>query len=132
MFDFQLKRGEIRQGITLIEVFIVISILAFLTMLVLPKVSDVRSKAQTQVCRANLQTIQQSKEHWAFEETESGSAVPTGADLVPFLQAPIAGSNAVDSDFSNYVKCPGGGTYTIGAVDELPSCSVSGHDIGSH
>jgi hypothetical protein len=67
-------------------------------------------------CIANLKQIEGAKATWAMEERKSTNAVPRDSDLF--------GTNA-------YIRakpqCPVGGAYTLGAVDELPTCSVPTH-----
>jgi hypothetical protein len=66
-------------------------------------------------CISNLRAIDDAKQQWAADNNESGSAVPTEKDLLPYLK-----DNA-------FPACPSGGTYSINRVDELPTCSIHGH-----
>jgi hypothetical protein len=66
-------------------------------------------------CANSLSRIAHAKESWAARSGASSNAVPTWDDL--------------DSYFRHGPpKCPEGGTYTIGALNELPKCSVAGHN----
>jgi hypothetical protein len=77
-----------------------------------------REVSRMRSCQENLAKIDGAKMQWALDNTKPGDAVPTWDDLVK-------------SDGTGYLRampvCPSGGTYTIGAVDELPRCS---HDQG--
>ncbi len=66
-------------------------------------------------CINNLRQIDAAKQQWALENNKTTDAVPTAQDLLPYFR---------DVTFP---VCPSGGTYTIGAVGELPACSISGH-----
>jgi len=65
-------------------------------------------------CLGNLRVIQAAKDEWAKDHHKSNDDIPTWNDL------------AVGPE--RYIKhkpeCPNGGSYTIGRVGELPSCSV--------
>ena len=70
----------------------------------------------TQSCRENLHRIEGAKSQWALENRKPNSEVPTDADLFGpnrFLPAKP--------------KCPGGGRYTLRAVEDAPRCSIAGH-----
>jgi hypothetical protein len=102
--------------------FLMIFVTAMLAAIAIPNFIKARNIAQTNVCQSNLRTIQGAKETWAIEEKKPRSAVPTEADLfgpskyIP--QPPI---------------CKAGGTYTLNAVKESPTCSkhggIDGHEV---
>jgi hypothetical protein len=54
------------------------------------------------------------KEQWAADHHRTNGPV-TWNDLVPYLR--------------KVPQCPKGGTYTLGDVGKLPTCSVVGHQI---
>ena len=66
-------------------------------------------------CINNLRQIDAAKQQWALENNKTADAVPTAPDLLFYFR---------DVTFP---VCPAGGTYTIGAVGELPACSIPGH-----
>jgi chromosome segregation ATPase len=66
-------------------------------------------------CLGNLRRIDDAKQEWAAENAEPDDAVPTAADLLPYLKDGI------------FPVCPSGGKYSINAVDEVPTCSFAGH-----
>jgi prolyl-tRNA editing enzyme YbaK/EbsC (Cys-tRNA(Pro) deacylase) len=72
---------------------------------------------QRTACVNNLRQIDAAKQQWALEKNKTDAAVPTAQDLLPYLPG------------GNFPVCPAGGVYTINAVGELPSCSVTGHDL---
>lgn len=75
---------------------------------------------QMNACINNLRLIDSAKQQWALEYKKTATDVPTWDDLRPYLGH---GPNG------ELPTCPGGGTYTIGAVNEKPQCSVQGHAL---
>jgi chromosome segregation ATPase len=70
---------------------------------------------QANVCIRALRQIQTAKQQWAQDNGKGPDAVASAADLLPYLPQ------------NTFPVCPGGGNYTIGAVQSLPQCSVPGH-----
>ncbi|MGH7975075.1 MAG: hypothetical protein ACREDS_09305 [Limisphaerales bacterium] len=70
---------------------------------------------QRNACINNLRQIDAAKQQWALEKNKTADAIPTALDLLPFFRNGI------------FPVCPSGGTYTIGAVGDPPTCSVPGH-----
>ncbi len=66
-------------------------------------------------CINHLRQIDAAKQQWALEKNKTADAIPTAQDLLPYLKDGV------------FPVCPSGGTYTIGAVGEVPACSVPGH-----
>lgn len=66
-------------------------------------------------CIANLRLIYAAKQAWAIDKTKTDTDVPTQQDILPYLKGNV------------FPVCPAGGTYTIGAVGQLPACSIQGH-----
>ena len=69
-------------------------------------------------CINNLRLIDGATQQWALEHNRAETNVPTWADLEPYL----CGVN-------NYPlpKWPSGGTYTMGSVSNVPTCSIPDH-----
>jgi hypothetical protein len=72
--------------------------------------------AQTNVCINNLRQIDGAKEQWALEHKKQGADTPTEQELSPFLR-------------TGRLLCPAGGTYSINAVNERPTCSIPKHRL---
>jgi hypothetical protein len=66
-------------------------------------------------CLNNLRQIDAAKQQWALEKSKDDDALPSVQDLLPYLKDGI------------FPTCPSGGTYTINAVGDLPTCSIAGH-----
>ena len=66
-------------------------------------------------CINYLRQIDAAKQQWALEKNKPAEAVPTEKDLLPYFKDQV------------FPVCPAGGTYTLNAVGEVPSCSIPGH-----
>jgi hypothetical protein len=83
----------------------------------IPNFVKAREVAQTNWCINNLRQIDAAKQQWALQNGKKADDVPTAEDLKPFFKNGI------------FPTCPAGGTYTIGAVSNAPTCSVPGHKL---
>jgi hypothetical protein len=66
-------------------------------------------------CASNLRGIDGAKRHWQKDRGAGLDATPTMEDLLPYFRHGMS-------------KCPGGGTYTVGKVSDLPQCSIAEHN----
>jgi competence protein ComGC len=83
----------------------------------IPNFIHARDTAQTNACINNLRQIDAAKQEWALENNKKGTDTPTQADVAHFLKN------------GQFPVCPKGGIYTIGPVDEPPTCSIPGHQL---
>jgi hypothetical protein len=67
-------------------------------------------------CAATLRVIDGAKHAWSERSGAASNATPSWDDLKPFFRPEPP------------PPCLGKGTYTIGALDELPKCSIAGHN----
>jgi hypothetical protein len=72
-------------------------------------------------CVNNLRLIDGAEQMWALENNKTNSDMPTWAELQSYLGR--AGYPLP--------KCPSGGTYTLGAISNRPTCSIPGHVLPS-
>ena len=75
---------------------------------------------QRNTCISHLRQIDAAKNQWALENSKPTSAIPTVQDVAVYIKLDANG---------NIPGCPAGGTYTIGAVGDAPTCSIPGHDL---
>ena len=109
-----------KSGFTLVEIMIVVAIIGLLAAIAIPNFVRARTSAQTNACINNPRQIDGAKQQWALEAKQVGNAVPTQANIDPYLGR--AGSAAT-------VLCPAGGTtfalsYDILAVNVSPACKI--------
>jgi len=77
-----------------------------------------RYVASSDSCINQLRQIDGAKQQWMIEQHKTTNDVPTWNDLRPYL-----------SRDGKIPVCPRGGRYTIGRLDELPSCSYRAHTL---
>ncbi len=97
--------------------FVVVSVVAFAVLFVIPPIITARLMRNSNACVNNLRQIDGAKQQWALENGKGSKDVPTVAEISVYLgrdgKMPI---------------CPLGGIYTIGRLDEDPTCSIADSD----
>ena len=73
--------------------------------------------AHRDACINNLRQIDAAKQQWALENNKTADAIPAATDIAPYLKD------------KTLPTCPGGGTYTVSAVNQVPTCSIPGHAL---
>jgi hypothetical protein len=66
-------------------------------------------------CVNNLRLIDSAEKQWALEHRKLNSDTPDVSDLLPYL--------------GRFPECPAGGTYSINAAGDDPTCSIPGHRL---
>ncbi|MEK7674582.1 MAG: prepilin-type cleavage/methylation domain-containing protein [Verrucomicrobiota bacterium] len=109
-----------RAGFSRLVLFLALfAVLAVLAAVAIPNFVKARSPRSKSACSNNLRQIDGAKEQWALENKKS------------------AGTPVVVSEVDTYFKggapkCSAGGTYTYGAVDKNPRCSMALSDPEGH
>jgi competence protein ComGC len=101
-----------------ISIALSIILLPLMLAIAIPNFIKAREVAQRNGCINNLRMLDAAKHSWALEQRQPDDALPTTADLDPYLKTPI-----------ERLRCPAGGEYTLNPVEEPPSCSVPGHEL---
>jgi len=68
-------------------------------------------------CINYLRQIDGAKQQWALENRKPAEAVPNPQDVTPYFKNGVLPA------------CPGGGSYTLNAVNAKPTCSIAGHEL---
>jgi hypothetical protein len=101
----------------LIAGYACIGLTVLLSFIAVPNFLKARQVSQANTCLNYLRQIDGAKQQWAMENHKDTNAVPTWDDLNKDLggRAPL--------------KCPAGGTYSINAVGEPPTCTIPTHRL---
>jgi hypothetical protein len=86
----------------------------------IPNFVKARDVSMQNACINNLRQIDAAKNEWALENNKTNGTPVTEADIKTYIKLDASG---------NLPKCPAGGTYTIGPVGSVPTCSVPGHKL---
>jgi hypothetical protein len=90
-----------------------VAVVGALSAIAIPNFIKARAVSQENACINNLRQIDAAKQQWALEKGKQATDVPTWNDIQPYLY--------------KIPHCPAGGTYSINAVGDKPTCSVPGH-----
>ncbi|HRI44731.1 MAG TPA: type II secretion system protein [Fimbriimonadaceae bacterium] len=101
-----------RRGFTVVEFMIVILVIGILASIAAPQFMKARESSRAKTCASALKQIESAKSQWALELGKGEDAAPHMNDLVPYVK--------------EWPICMSGGTYTIGKVGEIATCSA-GH-----
>lgn len=101
------------RGLTLLEVFLLLGVLALIVFLAIPNYARTRQEMSRNACLAQLQQIARAKEQWAREQNRpAGSPIDAEAVARGLKQGRLP-------------VCPAGGTYTLNPVGTPPTCSLA-------
>jgi hypothetical protein len=92
-------------------------LIGFVIAVGIPKFIQNRQQSIRLACLNHLIQIDGAKQQWRLEHNKTGTDIPTWEDLKPYIAGSIE------------LKCPAGGTYTIGKVDVPPTCSITNHSL---
>ena len=95
---------------------VVVAIIGLLASIAIPNIRVAVIKAQKQACAVNRKNIDGAKVQWSVEHQEPVTATPTDSDLF-----------GEETYIEHKPDCPAGGAYSLNAVREKCTCSVSVH-----
>jgi hypothetical protein len=113
--DGCLTIGNSSQSYATAAILPAVAVPGLLAAIAIPNFVKARATSQQNACINNLRQIDAAKQEWALEKGKTAADVPTEEDLMPYLR--------------KWPVCPSGGTYTINAVGEQPTCSIPGHAL---
>ena len=109
-----MTRTTNRKGVTLIELLIVVLILAALSAIAIPRISQSAQNAKQNACNTNISVINSAIEMYAADN--DGSYPTDDADM----QTKVTGNTDYFPD--GPPTCPLGGTYSMDAGTYRVSC----------
>jgi prepilin-type N-terminal cleavage/methylation domain-containing protein len=109
------RRARTPRGFTLVEIMIVIMIAAMLLAIAVPNFIQARETSRARACQLTLWEIQSAKERWAMDNRRGATDTPLMTDLV------VPGVY-----MRSMPVCPSDGVYTVGALNQTPTCSIGG------
>jgi len=95
---------------------IVVAIIGLLMAIAIPNFGKAIAETRERVCGINRKNIDAAKLRWSLANNEPPTASPSEQDLF--------GSDAY---LEHKPNCPAGGAYTLNAVQERCTCSVTRH-----
>ncbi|MGB0581555.1 MAG: type II secretion system protein [Limisphaerales bacterium] len=113
-------RSTSKAGLSLIELAIVVAVLGVLALIALPNLFSSRKTAEDKVCISNLRAIMHAKEKWGFDQKKQPADIPVYDDIKEYL-----------TRMNQLSICPLGGQYSLGALNENPTCeyAAQGHEL---
>ena len=106
-----------KQGFTLLEIMIVVSLIGLLAAIAIPNLVKARSQSQVNACLNNLRMIDDATQEWALENLKGPSSTVAFSDIQPYLKSTVlCPSSGAGATFAT--------SYTVSTVSNKPSCQV--------
>jgi len=101
-----------KNGYTLLEIMIVVSIIGVLALITYPAFVRARQAAQLSSCLDRLRQIDSAKSQYALENNKTSGDPVAQVDIEPYLKR-----------IDQVMVEPTGGAYVIGSVGTDPTCT---------
>ena len=115
------NQGRAASGFTLVEIMIVVAIIGLLATIAIPNFVRARLQAQRTACINNLRQIDSAKQTWAMENRAGQTALPTPANIQPYMGRGTGGSlPSCPADPQNTY----GTSYETQDLSTAPTCKI--------
>jgi len=111
--------GNSSQSYANVALLPAVAVPGLLAAIAIPNFVKARTVSQENACINNLRQLDAAKNEWALEKGKKNGDAVTEDDIKPYIRL-------INGELP---KCPAGGTYSINAVGEPPTCSVPGHKL---
>lgn len=101
------------RGFTLLEVMIVVLIIGIIVSIAVPSMITARANSARRGCQQIMRAIDVAKAQYAAEENVPDGTPVTMSDILPYLK--------------REPKCPLDGTYDLGTIGTVTTCSIPDH-----
>ena len=115
---------RIHKGFPNAEILIGVVVVATLAAIATPNFVRALELRRQKVCYANLRIVKSAKASWVGDTRKRGVS---DRDINTVLLDDD--ENLKLERFRAWPECPKGGRYTLGAIDEQPTCSIPGHHL---
>ena len=98
-----------------VAIALAVTVVPLLLSIAIPNFVTARKQAQHNVCVGTLRAIEGAKASWAEDKKKAPKDVPNDSDIF-----------GADKYIRENPVCPAGGTYSLNAVNDKPTCSIHG------
>lgn len=107
-------KKRVRQGFTLTEIMIVVSVIGLLAAISTPSFMNARSASRMNTCINNLRQLTGAKDQWAMEHAKNEADPVVMNEVIVYMKGGLP-------------TCPSSGTYNFANVGSNATCTITGH-----